>query len=312
MVEAPSPVFSLIYIYAYRCAMSNISISNDDIAKKFKILESDVIKAWRYWKSAGLINTGGSKEEPYIEFIKPQNKNEESATIEKTDVKVVVSKPSFKPSDVADILRENPEVEDLLRAAEGQKGKPISPKETEIIVWMYQSLELPFEVIFMLLSFCYKNNKPTRYMEKTAIDWIEKGILTTEAASGYLSFYNNYGKVLKYFGVGDRGVTSNEKVYIDKWISEWKMSFELIELAAARTVANTGKAAFSYCSKILEKWHNSGYNSVSEVENAEANYMSKNNNTKNVSKQPKGTFNNYNQRIYTNEELEEIVKRKGN
>ena len=90
------------------------------------------------------------------------------------------------------------------------------------------------------------------------------------------------------------------------------MPFELIELAATRTVTNTGKVAFSYCNKILEKWHSAGYTNVSEVESAEADYINKNNKLKEVSKQPKGTFNNYNQRIYSNEELEEIVKRKGN
>lgn len=312
MAEAPSPIFSLIYIYAYRCAMFGVSVSNSDIAKKFKILESDVIKAWKYWKAIGLINIVGNKENPCIEFLKSNKNMEEVAAIEDNKVKVVVAKPVFNPSDIADILNKNPEVGDLLRMAEGQKGKPVTSKETEIIVWMYESLELPFEVIFMLLSFCYKNNKPPRYMEKTALDWIEKGILTTEAASGYLSFYNNYGKVLKYFGVADRAVTQNEKVYIDKWISEWKMPFELIELAATRTVTNTGKAAFSYCNKILEKWHSAGYTNVSEVESAEADYINKNNKLKEVSKQPKGTFNNYNQRIYSNEELEEIVKRKGN
>ena len=42
------------------------------------------------------------------------------------------------------------------------------------------------------------------------------------------------------------------------------------------------------------------------------NYINKNNKPKDMTKQPKGTFNNYNQRIYSNEELEEIVKRKGN
>ncbi len=315
MADAPSPIFSLIYIYAYRCAMFGATVSNSDIAKKFKILESDVIKAWQYWKSVGLIATSGNKENPCIQFLKPNNKNnkvEEVATVEDNNVKVVVSKPVFNPSDITEILNKNPEVGDLLRMAEGQKGKPITSKETEIIVWMYESLELPFEVIFMLLSFCYKNNKPPRYMEKTALDWIEKGILTTESASGYLSFYNNYGKVLKYFGVAERAVTQNEKVYIDKWINEWKMPFELIELAANRTVANTGKAAFSYCNKILEKWHNAGYTNVGEVESAEANYINKNNKPKDMTKQPKGTFNNYNQRIYSNEELEEIVKRKGN
>lgn len=321
MASAPSPVFSLIYIFAYRCALADISVSNSEIAKKFNVIESDVIKAWRYWKSVGLINTGGTKEEPFIEFVQIKNTEEALSTLEpKTEknndkTRVVVSKPVLNPSDIADIIAENPDVDELLKAAEGIKGKTLSPKETELIVWMHQSLELSVEVIFMLLTFCYKNNRPPRYMEKTALDWVEKGILTSEAAGSYLSFYTNYSKVLKFFGVTDRSASSSERNYIDKWITEWKMSLELIELAAKRTVENTGKIAFSYCNKILETWYKSGLKTVKEIENSEAEFVNKNNkgNKQNtLPQQPKGVFNSYNQKVYSADEIAEILKRKGN
>ncbi len=327
MAEAPSPVFSLIYIYAYRCAVSEISVSNSEIAKKFSVIESDVIKAWKYWKSVGLISTGRTKDNPYIEFIAGQALSETDAGIKQLSAekdnfipkeperaKIVVAKPVFSPSDISDIIETNPEIGELLKLAESTKGKTISPKETEIIVWMYQSLELPFEVILVLLSFCYKSNKPPRYMEKTALDWIEKGIVTSEAASDYLSFYNNYGKVLKFFGVSDRSTTVNERNYIDKWLKEWLMSFELIELAARRTVENTGKPAFSYCNKILETWHKANFATIKEVEASEANYTGKNKTLKKsgLQQQPKGIFNNYNQKSYGADEIAEILKRKGN
>lgn len=317
MAKAPSPVFSLIYIYACRCAAEGISVSNSDIAKKFNVIESDVIKAWKYWKKEGFISAGGTKEEPYIEFITPNANKESAATVENnTDekMKIVVAKPTFKPSDISDIIEDNPEVGELLKIAEVQKGRPVTTKETETIVWMYESLELSFEVLCTLLSFCYKNNKPAKYMEKTALDWVEKGITTLEGASNYLSFFNNYGKVLRYFGVTDRIANQTEQNYINKWIKEWHMSFELIELAAVRTVENTGKVAFSYCNKILESWHKSGLNTVEAIEKSEAEYKGKKSavKQKTLPQQPKGAFNNYNQKIYSPDEIAEILKRKGN
>lgn len=321
MAEAPSPVFSLIYIYAYRCAMSGMTVSNGDIAKKFNIIESDVINAWKYWKSVGLINTGGNKDEFYVEFMCLNTQQETAAAIDKriekcdSTAKVILEKPSYKPSDITEIIAQSPEVGDLLRIAEGQKGKPITSRETEVIVWMYQSQELSFEVICMLLSFCYKNNKNVRYMEKVATDWIEKEIITSEAASSYLSFYNNYGKILKFFGITDRSATQNEQNYIDKWINEWQTNLELIEIAAKRTVENTGKVSFPYCNKIIESWYKSGLKTIDEVEKSEADYISKNNKgskQKALPQQPKGVFNNYNQKIYSADEIAEILKRKGN
>ncbi len=313
MAKAPSPVFSLIYIYGCRCASAGLSVSNSDIAKKFNVIESDVIKAWKYWKREGLILAGGNKEEPFIEFITPSSNGEQAAATEEK-ARIVVANPVFKPSDINNIIENNPEVGELLKVAEGQKGKPVTPKETETIVWMYQSLELPFEVICTLLSFCYKNNKPAKYMEKTALDWVEKGITTLESASNYLSFFNNYGKVLRYFGVTDRMPNQKEQGYIDKWIKEWQISFELIELAAKRTIENTGKVALSYCNKILESWKNSGLTTIESIEKSEADYKGKKAASKQQSlpQQPKGTFNNYNQKIYSPDEIAEILKRKGN
>lgn len=317
MAEAPSPVFSLIYIYAYRCATAGISASNSEIAKKFGVIESDVIKAWRYWKSVGLITTGGTGEEPFIKFT--GGGEEISAAVNedkpKEKVKIVADRPVYNPSDISNVINENPEAGELLKIAEGIKGKTLSPKETEVIVWMYHSLELPFEVITVLLSFCYKKGKPARYMEKIALDWIEKGIVTSEAAGDYLTFYSNYGNILKFFGVNDRSATASEKNHIDRWLKEWNMSMELIELAAKRTVDNTGKAAFSYCNKILETWHKSNFKSVKDVEVSEANYINKNSKAvkqNNAIQQPKGVFNNYNQKIYSADEIAEILKRKGN
>lgn len=308
MAEAPSPVFSLIYIYAYRCAVAGVPVSNADIASKFNIIESDVIKAWRYWKDMGVVNTGGTLAEPILEF------NVKQKTTANDSVRIVADKPSYSPGDISNIIRDNSEVGELLKVAEETKGKTLSPKETEIIVWLYDGLELTFEVIIVLLSFCYKNNKPVRYVEKIAVDWAEKGISTSEAAGDYLSYYDNYGKVLKSFGISGRSASAGERKHIDKWIKEWNMSMELIELAARRTVDNTGKAAFSYCNKILESWHNSGYKTVNDVENAEAQYIKKG--TGQVKKgnirPPSGVFSNYSQRTYSDKEIEEILKRKGN
>lgn len=316
MADVPSSVFSLIYIYAYRCAASGISVSNSDIAKKFGIIESDVIKAWKYWKSVGLITTAGSREEPVIEFLSCEsikNNNEKKDDKEKDNVKIVVERPVFKPSDINEIINGDPEAGGLLKLAESTKGKTLSTRETELIIWMYQTLELPFEVILVLLSFCYKSGKSVRYMEKTAVDWVEKGILTSEAASDYLSYYNNYGQILKFFGVSERSATAPERNYMDKWIKEWSLSMELIETAAKRTVENTGKAAFSYCNKILETWHNAGYKTMKEVENAEAAFLNKKSSKQTVPmQQPKGVFNNYNQKVYSADEIAEILKRKGN
>lgn len=314
MSSAPNPVFSLVYIYGLRCASGGLSVSNSDIALKLNILESDVVNAWSYWAKTGIINLSAKAGRFEIEFLTPAPVHIDSNAKTEDRPKIVAVSPSYDPEDIEDIIKNTPEVGELLKAAESIKGKPVSPKETEAVVWMHQSLELPFDVIFILLSYCFGSAKPVRYMEKTAVDWAEKGIFTAEAASSYLSFSTNYGKVLKFFGAGERSATQREKGYVDKWLTEWGLSLELVELAARRTVENTGKTAFAYCDKILEKWHNLSFTTAEEVEKNDEEYKNskaKASNSRKKLEPPKGVFNNYSQKTYTEEEINEILKRKG-
>ena len=56
MLSAPY-TYSIIYIYSYRnCFAGNGNISNTQIANKLDILESDVIKAWKFWSDKGIVS----------------------------------------------------------------------------------------------------------------------------------------------------------------------------------------------------------------------------------------------------------------
>ncbi len=313
MASAPNPAFSLVYIYGLRCAFGGISVSNGDIAQRLNMLESDVVNAWNYWADTGLVSLEARDGGLEIEFMTPPVPAKSAGSAEDRPIIIAVS-PSYSPQDIEDIINQTPEVGELLKTAENLKGKPVSPKETEAIVWMHQSLELPFEVIFVLLSYCFGSDKPVRYMEKTAMDWAEKGISTAEDAGNYLSFSTNYARVLGFFGAGGRSATKREKGFVDKWLKEWGMSLELVELAASRTVENTGKVTFAYCDKILEKWHALSFTTVEEVERNDEDYKNtkaKTADTRQKLQPPKGVFNNYSQNTYTEEEINDILKRKG-
>ncbi len=309
--ETPSPMYVFVYIYALRCGSEGLSVSNSDIAEKLGMLESDVIKAWKYWKSKGLVNLSGNKSEPVVEFISFAEKN--SMKPPQTEkVKIVADKPSYSPKDIAAIIDNNRSAKELLSISERIMSRPLTPKESEILIWMYDSLELPIDVVIVLVTYCSNNGKPIRYMEKTAIDWSERGISTSEEAADYLSIFTSYGKVLKFYGITDRGPSASEKKHIDKWILDYKMPIEIIELACNRTVENTGKAAFSYTDRIIENWNSNNIRTVKDVERSDNEF-----NAKAEAKPKQGTaqrqgnsFTNYDQKIYSDEEIEKILARK--
>ncbi len=307
MSKAVSPVYSLVYIYAVRCAQSGISVTNADIADKLGIIESDVVNAWKYWRSQGIVKLSGSKETPVVEFLPVVKKAEKN-----DNIKIVSAKPNYSPNNIKELMSDNREIKSLLEICESIIAKPLTPRESEILVWMYDSLELPLDVITVLVTYCKNNSKPIRYMEKTAIDWAERGIFTCDAATDYLSIFSSYGKILGFFGIRDRGPTVSDKKYIDKWILDYKMPLEVIEMACSRTVENTGKAAFSYANRIIENWYNTGINTVEAVKKADSEFndRAEKNKSDKPNRQGGNAFVNYEQKVYTEDEIEEILARK--
>ncbi len=320
MADVPSPVFSLIYIYALRCANYGISISNGEIAKKFNILESDVVNCWKFWKEKNLLSLAGDKLNPIVELkeIKNESENEKNSFENKKSDKVedkvkIITRHIYNPKEIGELSSQNKNIDEIIKYAESIKGSILSPKELEVIVWIANDLDFEQEALIVMLSYCLKGKKNHKYMEKMAIDWAEKGIVTMDMATEYINKQSRYNKVLKAFGVSDRKLSKGEIEIVDKWFDNYSISFELIDLAIQKTIEKTGKVAFSYCDKIIQNWVKSGFKSVKDVEENEAIYAKKGkSNVENITQKPKGTFNNYKQKIYSSEEIDEILKRKGN
>ena len=53
-----NPTHVMVYVYALGLCYSNKQSDNASIAEALDILESDVIKAWKYWVKKGLVSLG--------------------------------------------------------------------------------------------------------------------------------------------------------------------------------------------------------------------------------------------------------------
>jgi DnaD/phage-associated family protein len=315
------PVFSLIYIYALRMATEEKTVTNEEIADKFSILESDVIKAWKFWKKMGLVKMTGTKDDVLIEFtavksklVKKEKPVEEisaaqAAATVATPVKTTVAneKPVYNPSQIEEIITANPEITDLLQMAELSLNKVLSSNDVSMIVGFYEWLKLPMDVIAVLLTYCGKNGKSMRYMEKTAIDWAEREIKNADEAEAHLNYFaNEYKEVLQFFGVHNRAANKEEQRLIQKWIKNYGYTMQMIKIACDKTIANTGQVSFAYADKIIENWYKSGIKTAEAVEIADARHKQSGGNVSVKS----NSFNSYEQRDYEEDELEEIIKRK--
>ena len=200
-------------------------------------------------------------------------------------------------------MANNKEIEQLVKMAEATMGKILTQNDTQAIVSFYDWMGLPADVITMLLS--YYKDKPMGYIEKVAIDWSEKEIDTIEKVDKYMSRHKDYSKIMSYYGV-DRRPTEKEEKLIRVWLDEYKTPFELIKEACQRTVEKTNGVAVGYTNGILKNWHENGINTIEAVEQMDKQFSSKienNENSKGNTEVIKNSFNNFNQRVYTDEEI---------
>lgn len=97
-----------------------------------------------------------------------------------------------------------------------------------------------------------------------------------------------------------------EEKLIRVWLDEYKTPFELIKEACQRTVEKTNGVAVGYTNGILKNWHENGINTIEAVEQMDKQFSNKienNENSKGNTEVIKNSFNNFNQRVYTDEEI---------
>ncbi|WHH57266.1 DnaD domain protein [Petroclostridium sp. X23] len=274
-LPSANATFVKVYLYGLRqCFQNNNQLANKDIAAALNILESDVVNAWRYWESVGVVKLNkqieGHLTEFDIDFIdltsEPQSNTNKVSHIE------IDSRPNYTPEEISIYIEQDKNIRFLYQAAQAKLGKMLSSADIKTLYSFYDWLRLPVEVIIMLLEYCASlNKKSMRYIEKVAISWADQGIISMDKAEQYLMKVEHKNTILydikKQLGIVDRALTEAEEGYIVDWTDRMNLTVELIKLAYEITVLNTGKLTFPYMNSILQSWYERGIRTVEAAEN---------------------------------------------
>lgn len=263
-----------VYIYALRSSFdTGYEVTIESIASKLNILESDVIKAFEYWKEVGVITFKKGKLGYEIDFL-----SDDDFEIS-TDKKNAVT-PKYAAKDVTSYIKENDDMKNMYLIAQGILNRPLSSTEITTLYSMYDWLGLPREVVLMILENCAQIGKTNmRYIEKVAVSWSEKGIDTLDKAKAHLratkEFNTTKAKIKKIFQIKDRSFTESELKYISKWINDMSVSIDMIKKAYDITITNTQKLSYPYMTKILQSLCDGSFNSQKPNGKGITNYTEK-------------------------------------
>lgn len=244
-IEKELPKAPPLYVSVY--LMTLVGGTSAEIAEKLNALESDVLRAWAYWKDRGFLR-------------------EKEAGTPVKKLLPAAERPDYDPAELAE-YRKHQEVRRLFDSAAQKLGKFLSQQDMGTLFSFYDWLGLPLDVIEIMLSYCVSNGHTgMRYIEKVALGWAEEGIDTPEKAAEYIELRKTgFRAVMRAFGQGNRLPISAEEGFMKKWLKEYGLPLELVQMACERTVLQTGKASFAYADGILKKWRDEGAKTAADV-----------------------------------------------
>ncbi|MDD3401190.1 MAG: DnaD domain protein [Eubacteriales bacterium] len=222
-----------VYLYGlmqcYHPSMRDTSIS-----EALSIPESRVQRAFVYWQSKGLCTVVG--DEPLIVEYK-------GATIQEATTATPAKYPQFIRSLNA-----------LLAPRE------LLLRELKYVNAFIEEYGMEEGAVMELFSFCIQQKSKRvsiGYINTVAMSWCERGILTADQASQYISDYN-----IKAHGASEvlarwnkrRKPTHDEMDMYDRWVGEWGFDTEAI-LAACPQVVVAGTPTFAVLNDMLSALH---------------------------------------------------------
>lgn len=272
-----------VYLYGLaKCYEESADISNAAIADALDILETDVSKAWRYWKKVGLVHSEGKGVLVFSDIPSGVESPKSVRNTAETDVEKIHTPEKTKGASMKDIAKAmdiNPKMKETVTMAEQLLKKTLSQREITALYSFMQDYSMTQEMVIVLLEYCVTIDKTSfSYIEKVAEGWHEQGISTLEEATKVLNRVIKEGrmqkKCKKMFGL-DRELSQTELNYIARWVSELSMTEPMIRTAYEKTVANTGKISMPYMNTILKSWHEKGIKTVSQIAEKESSPQQK-------------------------------------
>lgn len=327
-MTAANGEFVKIYLYLLRCMNSpDCSFSISRTADKFNHTEKDIQRALRYWEKMRLLRleydegksisgiylleSSGSPEEEEKDDAVPLKKAEGSLPPGgPARQEAAPEKPVYTADDMK-AFREKEEVQEMLFVAERYLGRPLTPTDTQSLLYWYDGLGFSSDLAVYLLEYCIAGgHRSLHYMEKVALNWKDSGITTVAQAKRASNAYNKVHRaVMKSLGIQGRSLIPAETAYIDKWSKEFGFGQDMITEACSRTILAIHQPNFEYADRILANWKRQDIRTLAAATKADKDFQAARGAGKAGKASPAkaaatNRFNSFPQRTYNIDKLE--------
>lgn len=290
-----------VYLYILRCStIADAILSVDSMASSLELTESDVTRALRYWDQTGILGVEFNSRNNLSKIIIKDLRNDLPITFKlvpevattstiasstaspfKVDKQPVIAKPmanfddstefipkqrQFTTSELSTLTADE-DIKELLYISQTYLGKTLSSTETNTILYFYDGLKFPIDLIEYLIEYCVSNGHTAmKYIETVALSWAKDNITTVDMAKARVaSVKGNSYPIMKAFGLSGRNLATSEQEFVIKWTDEYGFSLDMILDACNRTINTIHQPSFQYADSILQRWLKNGIKTLADV-----------------------------------------------
>ena len=204
-------------LYIIRNMWTEISLT--DICDKTGLNEYDVKEALLYWADTGI--------------LLPKDKPVDEVKAKKPTTKAVTHNEKPSRADIARRGNEDAKIRYLLQETQLKLGRNLKNNEATTLVWLYDDEGLDVSLILLIVQYAVSHNKANiRFIESTAVDWVNKGIdnisLADEELRKMALREQAWSIVCSAFGIERRKPSQKESELSALWIDEWKLTKETL------------------------------------------------------------------------------------
>lgn len=291
-----------VYLYILRCStMSDAILSVDSIASSLELTEADVTRALKYWDQTGILGIEFNNRGALSRIIIKDLRNDMPITFKlvpevtatstiasstsspfKVDKQPVIAKSvssfdeateknvpkqrQFTTSELS-TLTSDEDIKELLYISQTYLGKTLSSTETNTILYFYDGLKFPIDLIEYLIEYCVSNGHTAmKYIETVALSWAKEKITSVDMAKARMaSVKGNSYPIMKAFGLSGRNLATSEQEFVIKWTDEYGFPLDMILDACNRTINTIHQPSFQYADSILQRWLKNGIKTLADV-----------------------------------------------
>lgn len=241
---------------------SGQNVSNEDLGRYLGIPLSQVLEAWDYWESKGVVRkhiNGADPADFDLEFVGLRDLMVGSSSDKKA--------PEAEKEEAAEKINSSlysPALIDLFSSVEQKVSRTLNSREIRDLTYWHNDMGMAPEVILKAYDLCIneRKKKPDRaYIESIIKDWYGKGLSTKEKLEDYLishdKRHNIYKRIFQALGFIGRYPTEEERRIMDTWFDEYMLDISAV-LEACKKTSGISNPSINYINSVIKNWQSEG------------------------------------------------------